>query len=294
MVRYDEADQIMFDIIKDEYNDFNTGTNVRIPTLKTLPAFIDKIKGKLIQQKNSCGAILITTSLSSYLSYLPISLTLELKTYLVMDEADSLLANNDESIFNSSEMAALLENGGTGIGAGTANEPGTSTDTNDIPNYENGIGDTRPAESTDDNNFNNDTEMVRLRQKQMHYKAQFIKAKMDAYVEKHQRKCYKMDLELYKIEKDLGLPPSDFTKKFFAPQAASEPTPATQQTVATTSDCNELEMSQSNDMQSASTPLPQISLVNGVHCSMNNSAFLPDINIKREINFDEGSHFDFM
>lgn len=46
VVRYDEADQIMFDIIKDEYNDFNTGTNVRIPTLKTLPAFIDKIKGK--------------------------------------------------------------------------------------------------------------------------------------------------------------------------------------------------------------------------------------------------------
>lgn len=47
VVRYDEADQIMFDIIKDEYNDFNTGTNVRIPTLKTLPAFIDKIKGAL-------------------------------------------------------------------------------------------------------------------------------------------------------------------------------------------------------------------------------------------------------
>lgn len=45
VVRYDEADQIMFDIIKDEYNDFNTGTNVRIPTLKTLPAFINKIKG---------------------------------------------------------------------------------------------------------------------------------------------------------------------------------------------------------------------------------------------------------
>lgn len=48
VVRYDEADQIMFDIIKDEYNDFNTGTNVRIPTLKTLPAFIEKIKGQLI------------------------------------------------------------------------------------------------------------------------------------------------------------------------------------------------------------------------------------------------------
>lgn len=215
-----------------------------------------------------------------------------------MDEADSLLANNDESIFNSSDMAALLENGGAGVGSVTGTTgPGTSTEINDLPNYENenGIGDTPPTGSTDDNNYSNDTEMVRLRQKQMHYKAQFIKAKMDAYVEKHQRKCYKMDLELYKIEKDLGLPPSDFTKKFFAPQVASESTtPVTQQTVATSSDCNEMEMSRSNDMQSVSTPLPQISLVNGVHCSMNNSAFLPDINIKREINFDDGNHFDFI
>lgn len=61
VVRYDEADQIMFDIIKDEYNDFNTGTNVRIPTLKTLPAFIDKIKGESRPQgrtiRNWCFAL---------------------------------------------------------------------------------------------------------------------------------------------------------------------------------------------------------------------------------------------
>lgn len=209
-----------------------------------------------------------------------------------MDEADSLLANNDESIFNSTDMAALLANGTS-----------TGADTNDIPNYENGIGDTPPSGSTDDVNFSTDNEMLRLRQQQMHYKAQFIKAKMDAYVEKHQRKCYKMDLELYKIEKDLGLPPSDFTKKFFAQHATNESTAAPaqqqqqQQTVATSSNCNEIDMNRSNNMQSISTnvtPLPQISLVNGGHCSMNSSAFLPDINIKREINFDDGSHFDFI
>lgn len=206
-----------------------------------------------------------------------------------MDEADSLLANNDEAIFNSTDMAALLTNGTTG------------TDTNDGQNYENGVADTSPTGSTDDCNFSTDNEMLRLRQKQMHYKAQFIKAKMDAYVEKHQRKCYKMDLELYKIEKDLGLPPSDFTKKFFGQQTANDCATNSQQTVATSSSCNEMEMTRSNDMQSVSTnvssmstPLPQISLVNGGHCSMNNSAFLPDINIKREINFDDGGHFDFI
>lgn len=212
-----------------------------------------------------------------------------------MDEADSLL-NNDESMFNSSDMAALLANGGPIV------------DTNDIPNnYENGAADTPPTGSTDDTNFSNDNEILRLRQKQMFYKAQFIKTKMDAYVEKHQRKCYKMDLELYKIEKDLGLPPSDFTRKFFAQQqqqqqGGSESTVSAQQTIATTSNCNDMEMNRPNNvMQSVAsnvsgmtTPLPQISLVNGGHCSMNNSVFLPDINIKREINFDDGSHFDFI
>lgn len=45
IVRYDEADKLTFDIIKDEWNDFGNTSSIRIPTLRTLPAFIDKLKG---------------------------------------------------------------------------------------------------------------------------------------------------------------------------------------------------------------------------------------------------------
>lgn len=48
MVRYDEADKIMFDIIKDDWNEFgsNSNSSIRIPTLRTLPGYIEKLKGK--------------------------------------------------------------------------------------------------------------------------------------------------------------------------------------------------------------------------------------------------------
>lgn len=51
MVRYDEADKIMFDIIKDDWNEFgsHSNTSIRIPTLRTLPGYIDKLRGKPCQ-----------------------------------------------------------------------------------------------------------------------------------------------------------------------------------------------------------------------------------------------------
>lgn len=55
MVRYDEADKIMFDILKDDWNDFGSNSNstsIRIPTLRTLPGFIEKLKGKNKQTNN--------------------------------------------------------------------------------------------------------------------------------------------------------------------------------------------------------------------------------------------------
>lgn len=48
MVRYDEADKIMFEIIKDDWNDYgsNSSSSIRIPTLRTLPTYLEKLKGK--------------------------------------------------------------------------------------------------------------------------------------------------------------------------------------------------------------------------------------------------------
>lgn len=48
MVRYDETDKIMFDIIKDDWNEFgsHSSSSIRIPTLRTLPGYIDKLKGR--------------------------------------------------------------------------------------------------------------------------------------------------------------------------------------------------------------------------------------------------------
>lgn len=56
MVRYDEADKIMFDIIKDDWNEFgsNSNTSIRIPTLRTLPGYIEKLKGSEIYTKTCC------------------------------------------------------------------------------------------------------------------------------------------------------------------------------------------------------------------------------------------------
>lgn len=50
MVRYDEADKIMFDIVKDDWNDYgpNSNASIRIPTLRTLPTYLEKLKGNLI------------------------------------------------------------------------------------------------------------------------------------------------------------------------------------------------------------------------------------------------------
>lgn len=47
IVRYDENDKIMFDIIKDDWNEFNANSNtsIRVPTLRTLPGYIEKLKG---------------------------------------------------------------------------------------------------------------------------------------------------------------------------------------------------------------------------------------------------------
>lgn len=52
------------------------------------------------------------------------------------------------------------------------------------------------------------------RELKIQYDAEFTRAKMTAFIEKHKRKRYKMDLKLLKLEKQLGLPPSMFTKKF--------------------------------------------------------------------------------
>lgn len=75
MVRYDEADKIMFDIIKDDWNEFgsNSNSSIRIPTLRTLPGYIEKLKGKQVnflwwwEYENTLDAnwyLFSTTSLS--------------------------------------------------------------------------------------------------------------------------------------------------------------------------------------------------------------------------------------
>lgn len=47
MVRYDETDKIMFDIIKGDWNEYGSNSNsmIRIPTLRTLPTYLEKLKG---------------------------------------------------------------------------------------------------------------------------------------------------------------------------------------------------------------------------------------------------------
>lgn len=119
-----------------------------------------------------------------------------------------------------------------------------------------------------------------------------------------------MDLELYKIEKELGLPPSEFTQKFAQqqqqivadhttnanlnmapiPSMHSHPHPQQQQQQ------QQAQQIISNNIPNAG---PQIQ-VNGASGNANtqpvhglNDAFF-NVDIKREMNFDDGGNFDFV
>lgn len=159
--------------------------------------------------------------------------------------------------------------------------------------------------------FNQESPLTQYKQQALQLKNQFIKTKMSAYVEKHNRKCYKMDLELYKIEKELGLPPSEFTQKFAQqqqqivadhttnanlnmapiPSMHSHPHPQQQQQQQ-----QQTQQIISNNIPNAG---PQIQ-VNGASGNANtqpvhglNDAFF-NVDIKREMNFDDGGNFDFV
>lgn len=153
--------------------------------------------------------------------------------------------------------------------------------------------------------FNHESSLTQYKQHALQLKNQFIKTKMSAYVEKHNRKCYKMDLELYKIEKELGLPPSEFTQKFaqqqqivtdhtstanlnMAPIPSMHPHPQQQQ---------QAQQILTNNLPNAG---PQIQAVNGASGNANaqsvhglNETFF-NVDIKREMNFDDGGNFDFV
>lgn len=154
--------------------------------------------------------------------------------------------------------------------------------------------------------FNHESPLTQYKQQTLQLKNQFIKTKMSAYVEKHNRKCYKMDLELYKIEKELGLPPSEFTQKFAQQQ---------QQQIVTDHTTTNLNMApipsmhphpqqQTQAQQIISNSLPnagpQLQTVNGGNGNANaqsvhglNETFF-NVDIKREMNFDDGGNFDFV
>lgn len=171
--------------------------------------------------------------------------------------------------------------------------------------------------------FNHESPLTQYKQQALQLKNQFIKTKMSAYVEKHNRKCYKMDLELYKIEKELGLPPSEFTQKFaqqtqivpdhtttaalnMAPIPSMHPHPHQQQTTQQSQQQQQQNQQQQNQQQqqiiSNSLPNagPQTIQVNGASGNANaqpvhglNEAFF-NVDIKREMNFDDGGNFDFV
>ncbi|XP_031636204.1 uncharacterized protein LOC116349077 [Contarinia nasturtii] len=264
MVRYDEADKIMFDILKDDWNEFgnNSNSSIRIPTLRTLPGYIEKLKD--LRQDN-----------------------------IVLEEIDNILPERTDT--ESSREAHFVNN--------------TSNKSNRL---ENGHCFTEPihhqsSPATVPSLLNaHESPLTHYRQQALQLKNQFIKTKMSAYVEKHNRKCYKMDLELYKIEKELGLPPSEFTQKFSQQQQ--------QQQIVTdhTSNPNlnlpipsmhphpQQQQPQTQQIISNNLPNtgPQIQTVNGggananaVH-SLNETFF--NVDIKREMNFDDGGNFDFV
>lgn len=171
-----------------------------------------------------------------------------MKTSLVLDESDTILTEsneteNDESnapFHTTPDTIDLLNNDLTEI-----NKSVTC-------NVVNGNEIIHINDSDNDNNS-----LLNARTEYLNIKTELIKTKMAAYVEKHNRKCYKMDLELYKIEKDLGLPPSEYTKQFIQNAATNQA----------------IKNADGSDLK--------IQAVNG---QINNAFFL---NLKREINIDD-------
>lgn len=158
------------------------------------------------------------------------------------------------------------------------------------------------------NIFSNESPLVQYKQQALQLKNQFIKTKMSAYVEKHNRKCYKMDLELYKIEKELGLPPSEFTQKFAQQQIVTGPTSTNNMNAMTPIPSIHTHSQQQQQQQQTAqqiltnnigNPGPQIQSVNGANGTGNpqpvhiNETFF-NVDIKREMNFDDGGNFDFV
>lgn len=205
---------------------------------------------------------------------------------VVLDEVDNILPeqNNIESpvafLNSNSSKSNRLENGHNFIESTHHNHQSPAT----LPNV-----------------FNHESPLTQYKQQTLQLRNQFIKTKMSAYIEKHNRKCYKMDLELYKIEKELGLPPSEFTQKFAQQQAPQ------QQQIVSTGNLNaiapipSMQQTQQIISNSLSNAGPTIQTVNGangnanaqnVHGHMNETYF--NVDIKREMNFDDGGNFDFV
>lgn len=156
------------------------------------------------------------------------------------------------------------------------------------------------------NMFNPESPLIQYKQHALQLRNQFIKTKMSAYVEKHNRKCYKMDLELYKIEKELGLPPSEFTQKFAQqshPQIVSTHSGTTLGDMGTIPSMHGHPSNQATpqiigtgDLSNAGASIT-VNGVNGststpVHGHINEAYF--NVDIKREMTFDDGSNFDFV
>lgn len=162
------------------------------------------------------------------------------------------------------------------------------------------------------NVFDRHSALTQYKQQALQLKNQFIKTKMSAYVDKHNRKCYKMDLELYKIEKELGLPPSEFTQKFAQTQIVNAHTNSANMNMAPIPSMHQHpQQAQSQQPQPqqiltnslTNTGPSQIQAVNGatananaqsVHGHINEAAFFANVDIKREMNFDDGGNFDFV
>lgn len=202
---------------------------------------------------------------------------------VVLEEVDNILPeqNDNESPANflntNSDRSSRLENGHSFIESSHHHHHSPTT-----------------------NLFNHESPLTQYKQQALQLKNQFIKTKMSAYVEKHNRKCYKMDLELYKIEKELGLPPSEFTQKFAQQQqqqiVAAHPTTTNINTMAPIPS-----MHAQQPQQIISNNGQQIQTVNGadgnanaqtVHGHLNETYF--NVDIKREMNFEDGGNFDFV
>lgn len=149
--------------------------------------------------------------------------------------------------------------------------------------------------------FNHESSLTQYKQQALQLKNQFIKTKMSAYVEKHNRKCYKMDLELYKIEKELGLPPSEFTQKFAQQQQiVADHTTTSNLNMAPIPSMHPHPQQQQQAQQIIANNLPNVQSVNGAAGNTNAqsvhglSETFFNVDIKREMNFDDGGNFDFV